>query len=265
MYLEKDYCISVPYKNVNATPIETLDTIKECGFNNVFLKWYDEDWSISQFQQAEYCKKIGLNITFAHLGYQNVSYIWSPDKVYDSFVDRYCNDLDDLKKYDINLAVMHTSGRKQLFTINEIGLNRFKAIVEHAYKLGITIAFENTSFKQDLEYLLDNLKDYDNVGLCFDSGHYHVYFKDDFDLIKYKDRIKCIHLHDNDGLSDQHIIPFDGNINWNNIMKQLDICNYKGPLTLEVLYSDLYSDKISIKEFYTKAYQSMNKLKGQLK
>ena len=40
------------------------------------------------------------------------------------------------------------------------------------------VAFENTKIKGYLEYVLENIKD-DNVGICFDAGHYHVHFDDE--------------------------------------------------------------------------------------
>lgn len=262
MCLNKNYCISVPYQNVGYDPIETINIIKNNNFNSVFLKWYDEDWPISQFKQAEYCIKQGINIEFAHLGYQNISEIWSTSSDGDSFVFRYCKDLDDLKKYGIKLAVLHTCGRKQKYELNNIGLNRFRKIVEYAKRLDIKIAFENTTFVNDISYVLDNLLIYDNVGFCFDVGHYHACFKDQFNIHKYKNRISCIHLHDNFSIDDDHLIPFDGNIDWNKIMVLLNDNNYIGPLTLEIMYTNHYKEKYSIEEFYKQAYESLKRLEA---
>ena len=251
------YCISVAYQNYNSTPFQTLDIIKKSGFDSVFLKWYDEDWAISQFMQADYCKKIGLNIEFAHLGYQNMSYIWSPDKIYDSFVERYKKDLDDLKKYDINHALLHTNGKKILFPINEVGLIRFREIIDYAKKLNIKISLENTSFKEELEFLLDYFSGYDNVGLCFDTGHYQAYFNADWDISRYKNRLFSVHIHDNDGIHDSHMIPFDGVIDWTDTMNKIINLNYSYPLTLELMYMNDYINKMSIEEFYSKAFKSI--------
>ena len=33
------------------------------------------------------------------------------------------------------------------------------------------------------------------------------------------DKLIALHLHDNDGISDQHLLPFDGTVNWKNIME----------------------------------------------
>ena len=82
------------------------------------------------------------------------------------------------------------------------------------------IAFENTKHKGYLDYVIENIKNR-NAGICFDSGHYHLHFNDELYFAKFKDRIFAVHLHDNDKSDDQHLIPFEGTIDWNNIIKEL--------------------------------------------
>ena len=36
---------------------------------------------------------------------------------------------------------------------------------------------------------------------------------------KFKNRIFAVHLHDNDQSDDQHLLPFDGTIDWNKTIK----------------------------------------------
>ena len=120
-------------------------------------------------------------------------------------------------------------------------------------------AFENTKIKGYLDYVIDNIKN-KNVGICFDSGHYHVHFNDELDFPKFKDRIFAVHLHDNDKSDDLHLIPFDGTLNWPNVVKNLKECNYSGPITLELCYRYEYL-KMGINEFYKKGYEVGNKLK----
>ena len=50
----------------------------------------------------------------------------------------------------------------------------------------------------------------------------------------------AVHLHDNDQSKDQHLIPFDGTLNWENVVKQLKESNYNGPITMEQCYKDRY-------------------------
>ena len=64
-----DLAVAIYNDNKNITSIETLDYVKKSGFKNVFIQWYDDNsLCISQQEQLEYAKKIGLNIIFFHLG-----------------------------------------------------------------------------------------------------------------------------------------------------------------------------------------------------
>lgn len=46
------------------------------------------------------------------------------------------------------------------------------------------------------------------------------------------------HIHDNDGQSDQHLLPFVGNIDWDDFLDAIDRCHYGGRMIVEVPGSD---------------------------
>ena len=43
----------------------------------------------------------------------------------------------------------------------------------------------------------------------------------------------ALHLHDNNRIDDQHLIPFDGTIDWQTTMRQIRQSGYKGAIALE--------------------------------
>lgn len=47
-------------------------------------------------------------------------------------------------------------------------------------------------------------------------------------------RLLATHISDNDGSGDQHYIPFNGNINWKDVISALKDINYKGAFNLEI-------------------------------
>ena len=52
-----------------------------------------------------------------------------------------------------------------------------------------------------------------------------------------KDRIRSLHLHDNDGIKDSHVFPFaaeGGTINWAHVMELLRSLPHACPLMLEL-------------------------------
>ncbi len=254
----KELAIGIRYNKKKENVIETIYSIKNAGFNNVFVQWYDEDWKVSQEEQVKLCKELGLNVIFAHLGYQNINSIWEEGIKGEELVERYKNDIKKCKNNNIPMVVMHLTRGKIAPMYNEIGLNRIRKIVEYAKKLDVKVAFENTKIKGYLEYVLENIKE-ENVGICFDSGHNHVHFDDEFDFEFFKGRIFAVHLHDNDKTDDMHLLPFDGTIDWKEIIANLKRCNYKGPITLELKYKYDYL-KLEINDFYKKAYDTGMKL-----
>ena len=74
-----------------------------------------------------------------------------------------------------------------------------------------------------------------------------------------KNKILAVHLHDNDQSSDLHLLPFDGTIDWDKLLKHLKNANYQGPVTLESCYIDHYLDR-SLEDFYKDSYELAKKL-----
>lgn len=245
--------------NKNNNQLETIDAIKEAGFKNIFLEWYNDEWKISQEEQIEYAKKIGLNIIFLHLGYKHINSLWRRDINGYKIVGSYKKDLKACNKYGINLVIMHLTSGKTPPSYNMLGIKRLNKIIDYAKEMNIKIAFENNKIPGYLEYLFSNIKK-DNIGICYDSGHCHANFDDKFNFEYFKNKILAVHLHDNDKTWDQHLIPFDGTIDWDFTINKLKECNYNGPITMESTYKEKRYLNISIQKFYQKAYNAGEKL-----
>lgn len=237
---------------------ETIDAICKAEFKNVFIQWYDkENWRESQLEQLNYIRSKKLNVIFAHLGYDNINDIWLSEEEYNlkkcNNVERYKKDIKDLHELGIDLVVMHLTSKFVAPPFCEDGLTRIREIVNYAESLNVKIAFENTKIKGYLEYVLSNIKN-NNVGVCYDIGHDHVHFKDSYDFSFFKNRFFAVHLHDNHGEDDEHLLPFDGTIDYEKQINNLKINGYKGYVTLEVSYPKNYLN-MDLEEFYKEAYK----------
>ena len=91
----RELAVAIQNENEKVSIIETINSIKNAGFKNVFVQWYDENWEHSQEEQIKLCKKSGFNIIFAHLGYQNINSIWEEGIEGDSLVERYQRDIKE--------------------------------------------------------------------------------------------------------------------------------------------------------------------------
>ena len=155
----RELAVVIQNENKKVSVIETIKSIKNAGFKNVFVQWYDENWEHSQEEQVKLCKELGLNIIFAHLGYQNINSIWKEGIEGDNQVERYKKDIKNCHDNGIPMVVMHLTSHYKAPMYGEIGLNRIRKIVEYAKELNIKVAFENTKIQGYLEYVLDNIKD----------------------------------------------------------------------------------------------------------
>ena len=85
----------------------------------------------------------------------------------------------------------------------------------------------------DLCSLVDSLND-EHFGICWDTGHANMVGFDQAEAIQYMgNRIKCTHLHNNFGRSDDHATPEQGNVPWEKVMPTLKKANPDCLLTLE--------------------------------
>jgi sugar phosphate isomerase/epimerase len=87
-----------------------------------------------------------------------------------------------------------------------------------AKQRGVTIALENTPGEMASPANLKNFLEQTrlmNVKLCFDTGHAHLEGGVVAGLETVRDLVVTTHVHDNRGERDDHLLPYDGTIDWN--------------------------------------------------
>ena len=113
-------------------------------------------------------------------------------------------------------------------------------LLELAKKHGVTILSENLLWGASIDpriisKLVERM-DSAYLGWCYDIGHANCQ-EVDVCIIDQKDIITplSLHLQDNNGIfhKDEHLIPGDGNINWERFLKALAKSGYKGDFVLE--------------------------------
>ena len=137
------------------------------------------------------------------------------------------------------------------FLVQHIGLSneaedsrKFEAAlgsIEHlrafARPLGVTLLLENIpnelSTPEKLMELLKTLH-YDDLGICFDTGHAHLMSSVHQAFRVLEDRIRSTHVHDNRRDRDAHLWPAKGNIDWNQTMQSLSSAPQAPPLLMEI-------------------------------
>lgn len=122
-------------------------------------------------------------------------------------------------------------------------------IVPHTRKLGLTLAVENLLphiLGGEADILLELVGDYSpkEVGVCFDTGHAHLWKTPPLTEIirSLGERIVCLHVHDNYGKNDDHFSVGDGNIEWQEALASIRESAFDGVFMLEVMGESRYKE-----------------------
>jgi len=113
-----------------------------------------------------------------------------------------------------------------------------QAVTEAAAGVGVQVALEVLHARganaNALVTLLEEELDELDLGICFDFGHAHL----DGDLHEALEMVSghllTTHLHDNGGKTDDHLVPYAGEIHWDTAMMELQKVGYDGALIFEL-------------------------------
>lgn len=133
----------------------------------------------------------------------------------------------------------------------QFNLAFYNSLIPYCRECGVKIALENMwghapedykrvvpsvcSYGRDLADYFDAL-DPKYFTVCLDIGHVGLVGQKAEDAILELggSRLHALHVHDNDGICDEHTIPFQGTVNWNAVMKALTAIHYDGDFTYEI-------------------------------
>jgi sugar phosphate isomerase/epimerase len=107
-----------------------------------------------------------------------------------------------------------------------------------AAPLGVRIAIEviPNEFSQpgSLVHFVETVVDAADVGICLDLGHAHL-DGDVVDAIEtVSEHLLAVHVHDNHRRGDEHLLPFNGSIDWAASLTALQKVGYDGTMMLEI-------------------------------
>jgi sugar phosphate isomerase/epimerase len=87
--------------------------------------------------------------------------------------------------------------------------------------------------------------DLEGVGICLDFGHAHL----DGDVVDavetVSEHVITTHVHDNRGRHDDHLLPFDGTIDWAGTLLAVQKIGYDGPFIFEVVPNGSTKDTLA--------------------
>jgi len=177
-------------------------------------EWIEKDYRATQILGCKYCVQHEINVFRV---FNSAGRVLSTEEMQDLNYRVYSDFLQLAKQYDV-VSCMETFGGR----------------LETDYGRHLD-TFGNP---QELIKAYDRLK-CDNLGLCFDCGHTNCGVNEGFpevaDVIHLLgDKINLLHLHDNNGLADEHRPPKVGTIDWPALFEALEDIHYTGVFNYEL-------------------------------
>lgn len=210
-----------------------------------------DGWKGETEAVAEAARRLEMRLDQSHLPFYN-------------FADPGCPDLEEKNRMfaraieasgilGIKWAVFHPGNAVNTALGAKESKHRtmefLKPYLELAEKHQVGIAIENLfvprkqkkayrycSWAEEVCDLVDSIPG--NVGVCWDFGHANLLGDDQTESLKLVgNRLKVIHVHDNDGKKDDHQVPFTYccNVDWGRILPVLKEIGYEGNFNFEII------------------------------
>lgn len=195
----------------------------------------------------------GLEITQAHAPFP--SYIDNQPDTLDYAIEvykgniAYCNYIGckNLVIHGISYNLSDKFDKKEIDLLNK---KLYSSLIPTLLETDVTVCLENLfsthrgvcyqghcANPEDAKKEIDELNELagrEVFGFCLDTGHSNLLRHDIRNyILTLGKRIKCLHIHDNDGSTDLHMAPLTGTIDWANMCDALKEIGYDGDLSFE--------------------------------
>ncbi len=213
--------------------------IKKTGFDGFFTS-FDGTEPIDSWAKA--ARKNHLTFETVHGPFADANRMWEDGEQGDQYLAFLEGTIDVCSRIEVDKYILHVTVGNTAPPVSPQGLERFRQLCDHAKSQGVSVCFENLEPLPHLEAVMDFITD-PYHGFCWDIGHNACYSPHINMLDKYGPRLKCLHIHDNRGVTrpgdidyrdDLHLLPFDGILDWQWFAGRLRAWKYDGPITLEV-------------------------------
>lgn len=149
-------------------------------------------------------------------------------------------------KYMVLHPIYHDEEHRDIHDVDIFIRENTEAVMpwlELAEKCGIIILSENLQYGASADprnlSALESAINSPCFGWCFDVGHAHCSGFELDVLRECANPPRSLHIHDNDGNGDDHLIPGDGTVDWNKFTNILTDIGYMGDCVMEAHYQHL--------------------------
>ncbi len=242
---------------VEAAPDESLDILGEQGWRAVEVSTEHADMMredealVEPFAAAAEKHQIALDQMHAYIA-ADVASLDDARREHD--MEAVIGDLKSCARLGIPVAVIHPGGHGEISTYEELQqvnhqrLESFARLAAVCADVGVKLAVENVADRPPgsqgrrrygamLEEVLQLCEEValELLGVCLDTSHANIQGLDLPETIKLcGDKLWALHISDNHGTGDDHLIPGYGEIEWGPVVAALREIGYERPFNLEV-------------------------------
>ena len=223
------------YFNYCADSTERIKEIKKQGYNEFFTGIYDKPESLTWQQQLKLANDLGLGCTMMHCSYYepDLNAFWEENELGDAVCEKYIKQIQECGAY-CNNFVVHLNGSKGSKQ-SEIGLKRIMRMLKECEKHNVNLCIENLYSAQEIPYIFSNIS-HPLLKICYDCGHKN-FLTPEFDVCKQYGRyITTLHLHENNGIADEHKKLTVGSNVFKGLEKDLEYITPNITLAAEIKY-----------------------------
>ena len=232
--------------------VEQIRHIKEAGFKYIDLSLYSpaaddplfsDNWKMEAARIKNYVEENGLEFVQSH-GF-NCNCLGGEEK-YKEAIDKTIRCIEICAELGIPNTVVHSGfslDYKEKDAWFEKNREFVKELIPAMEATGVEVLCENSTVSNMGErYFLNNGKDtrefvdyvsHPLFAACWDTGHANCEGNQYDDIIALGNAMHAIHFNDNGGKKDDHLVPYMGTMNSDEIMHALIDIGFKGPLTFE--------------------------------
>lgn len=241
--------------------MEAVRMLYEAGFDGIDYSMFslsaehhpllEEDWKEKALALRTYADKLGIPFIQGHAPFS--FHDNSPEGFRTYIFPRLVRSIEIAGVLGIRELVIHPVQflpyKQNVSTLHDYNMEFYRALIPYARAAGVRICLENMwqrnrlrgnlithstcSRAEEAAAWVDELND-PSIGYCLDLGHCGLVELDAADEIrKLRHRITALHVHDNNFMEDQHILPYQGHADWKDILSALREVEYKGSFTFE--------------------------------
>lgn len=212
---------------------ERFKLISGAGFDCIMTN-FDERFdgqNGTMEEQLRFMKKYNLKPASLHSRYsaRELPEFWKKGEIGDKLEANLMEDIRNASKYGFCAVVVHMFGK-----YSKVGEERIKRLLSYCEKMKVPFAIENIDDPALFKTIFEKI-DHPYLKICYDSGHNNYVDKETDYLTLYRDKIVCLHLHDNNGIDDEHTLNRFGTINWDEIARKLALLPNKVSIDYEML------------------------------